>query len=141
MLKKFPSNDEIQWHIGTAFQEAHHLWRDLGYVMRLSASSGGILPSFALLTHMQPTTADDLFCDTHKEWTIAGQGMGEWDEEDNMDNDGLGETGEDLEYVKLISQLEQWRRDDAKVSMDVQDMLNGVACTSLSLDIVQLTHM
>ena len=33
MLKKFPSNDEIQWHIGTAFQEAHHLWRDLGYVM------------------------------------------------------------------------------------------------------------
>ncbi len=72
--------------------------------------------------------------------TIAGWGMGEWDEEDNMDDDGLGETGEDSEYVKLISQLEQ-QRDAAKVSTDAQDMLNGIVCTSLSLGVFRVTKL
>src|SRR5260370_34462718 len=132
LLQSFPSDVEIQIHINTAFQEAHWLWRDLGFIMcTTQRPSNQLLPPIITFASRQPTAADEIFKVLHGPCVQSKPAVDSDGEEEDLANNS--------EYGQLISTLEH--HDRHAHTGESRDVLDGVACASLSLDIACLAEM
>ena len=131
-LVVFPSNEEIQSMIDLGFQEAHCLWKQLGFILPISNPLIQILPPINTCTQHQHTTFEQTLCGPNpSEDEYRFQDL----EEPNDEQDDS-----ESEYSWLISSLEG-HQQKAGISSCLENMLSGVACASISLDVEQLRAM
>ena len=97
-LAVFPSNEEIQSMINLGFQEAHCLWKQLGFILLISNPSDQVLPPFDTLTQHDCMTSKQTLCGSNS--PVDEDGFQDLEELNN--EPGNNES----EYSCLISSLE-----------------------------------
>ncbi len=104
--------------------------------------SNGLLPPIATFASRQPTAANEIFKVVHDTCTQSEPVEDSYGEEEGDDNSNkdFQQDHIDSEYSQLISVLEHCDKH-AHMPSKSMDVLDGVACASLSLDIVRLARM